>query len=107
MIEKQIWIGLVDVVPMPGNNELTGAKGAYVNFIAYASNADEFLSIANAEFTSLEFYVKNIEDAEPLSRRLEIHSLSHELFSLAEDVKRSGSVGFGTFHAYDEDEAIN
>ena len=102
-----IWIGLVNVIPMPGNNELMSAKGAYVNVIALASSSDDYDAIVKSELSKLDFFVVSTEDVELLTERVKHSTLAQELYSIADDVKRTGDLGLGTFHAYQEDETLS
>ena len=101
------WIGLVNVIPLPGNNDLLGAKGAYVNVLALASNSDDFRAVVNSEFSAHKFYVVSIEDVERLAERVKHSPLDQELCAIADDVMRTGNIGFGAFHAYQEDETLS
>jgi hypothetical protein len=97
---KTVWIGLVGVRPRPGNDLLSDAKGAYVNALALANSRSEYISIVREELGSMNFDVFEVEAPEPLSRRLKSHSVDDELRQLAEEVGRTRSARFGTFHSF-------
>lgn len=100
----EVWIGLVDVGPMPGNDSLEGAKGALVNVIACVKNRAEFDQAATRELAAYQFFIRSMKNVRPLSADDQI---SDELRQLAEQAETPGQVEFGAFHSYEEDETLN
>ena len=55
---KHVWIGLAEVVACEGNDELEGAKGAYVKVLALASSPAEFRERVVSAFLAIDFQLK-------------------------------------------------
>ena len=107
MTSNELWIGLVNVIPKQGNDDLGDSSGAYVNVISYASSSSQFCKLVKKELLELGFIVVEIEDIELFSDRIETYSVSDELFDLAREVESSKKIGLGTFHSYKNDESLN
>jgi hypothetical protein len=99
---KQIWIGLVGVVPRPGSNTLSGgqAKGAFVNALAFVSDEEEYKIAVQRAASELGLETFEYEDVERFSDRVSKFEVNDTLKSLAEEAESTGSVKFGTFHNY-------
>lgn len=53
-----IWHGLIELKPLPGNENIPdGYIGAFVNVVAYADSEEEFLEICEDEFLELKFKI--------------------------------------------------
>jgi uncharacterized caspase-like protein len=81
-------------------------NAAYVNVLAMARTASEFHDAAAAAFRNIGFEVVELEDPEPLARRLEASEVDATLIALAHEVESSGQPRFGSFHTWtaeDED----
>ena len=98
---------MANVVPCEGNDELDGAKGAYVKVVAPAVSESEFREKVASAFLSDNFLIKNLEEIETFSHFAEKHSATEDIKELAEQAEGSGSVVFDTFHTYDHDETLN
>lgn len=102
-----VWVSLVNVVPAPGNDVLNGARGAYVNVAALASGPDAYQAIVQSEFSALEFSVISIEGVIRLSEILKNNTANGEILGMSDNVKKTGNIEFGVFHAYQIDEELN
>ena len=99
---KQIWIGLVGVVPRQGSNTLSGgqAKGAFVNALAYVSDEEEYKIAVQRAASELALDAFEYEDIETFSDRVSKFEVDDTLKALADEAESTGSVRFGTFHNY-------
>jgi hypothetical protein len=101
---RQVWIGLAEVTQYPGSGVLLDRNDAYVNVLALAASASEFHQTAEAALTKLGFQMVELEDSEPLDRRLEGTEGGAELLALAREVEASGEPRFGPFHTWTSNE---
>lgn len=106
MDEKELWIGLVNVIPMPNNQTLPATKGAYVTVLMDASSYTDFFDEVESELLSYDYHVIEIEDVEKFEIRKTKYILSEKLLALASETKGSGKIGLGDFHTYDKDEIL-
>lgn len=105
--QKEVWIGLLGVKPKPGNDLLSpGALGAYVQTLAWASSEKDFLSEIIIALNHLRFELDEYSDLETMNDRAHKFHLENALLELAEDVRRTGEVRFGTFNNYSADGSL-
>jgi hypothetical protein len=97
----EVWIGLVDVIEPDEKKILGGAKGAYGNVLAVASNPQEYESAVTECLQDIGLRVLEFEDVEPFGIRTARYALDRNLVDLASDVQRFGEVRFGDFYTYD------
>ena len=98
--EGELWIGLAKVAQSGGKGVLGDAVGAYTNAIAIADGKTEFRRQVKAALAELDLRLIRLEDAETLKSRTSKHSLDPQLIKVAKSARKSGVVGFGTFHAF-------
>lgn len=103
-LPKEVWIGLVGVVPRPGNDLLGNAKQGFVNILALARTKSEYRSEVGRILDELGLDVSEIEDSEPLSDRLSKWTVDPDILALAEEVNSTGFARLGTFHVYDDEQ---
>ena len=104
MSQPALWIGLVEMKPL--NRAAYGAAGAFTNIITWACDLEDFQSKAEVIAAELKMYVADVEDAEPLSERLEKCSLPEDLEELAAQAESiPNAILYGTFHTYPFDTA--
>ncbi len=99
-MERQVWIGLVGVIPVPGGGALRKGKGAFVNALAPAADQLEFENVVRDALSQLGFIAHEFEDVEAFSERTAKWEVDEELRVLAEEVASYGDVRFGAFHTY-------
>ena len=103
-MQPELWIGLVHVKPL--DRKAYGAAGAFTNIVTWACDAEGFRRKAETIAVTLEMYVVDVEEAEPLIKRTSDWLLTEEIDEL---VARAGSdanaIEYGTFHNYPFDEA--
>lgn len=97
---NNVWIGLVNVVAMPGSDVLGEDAGAYVNALAMSSSSQNFEDLVRDALSDLGLDALEFEDVEVLSGRVERFDVEGSLLDLAEEVRGAGGVRFGDFHAY-------
>jgi hypothetical protein len=104
---KQLWIGLVEARPLDGCDVLDDAKGAFVNIITWAADADEYRHNAELVLGDLRLFVVDITRAEPieLRRRREgdFEEEIEDMISRAHD--NPNAIIYGTFHLWEKDDA--
>ena len=103
---KQLWIGLVEVRAPKPTDVLEDAKGAFVNLVTWASDADEFKRNAELVLHKLGLSVIDIENQEPVSVRKQKAELDDEIEHIvarAED--NPNAIIYGTFHTWTRDDA--
>lgn len=101
---REVWIGLADVRPRPGNDVFDDAPGAYTSFVALADDRDDALRVVAFHFDRLGFETKEIEDLEPIEDRLDSHGVSDEILDLVTELSRTTAVVHGVFHIYETEE---
>ena len=101
-MNKQIWVGLVEVKPQPGCEMLKEGKGAFVHTMAWAEDAVHFQRVLTRCFGQLKMDVNGVRQPEPwVVRSSREDEDSPELIDLAQQIsKDEAKVAFGTFHAW-------
>src|SRR6202035_1950974 len=86
-MKSEIWIGLADVVPLPGCKRLGTGKGAFVKVALWANSDSDFCSKVARAISDLDLKLLELEDREPIVNRL-IHSkVGEETLLIAETAK--------------------
>ena len=98
--DGELWIGLVKVGQKSDPGILGASEGAYTNAIALAVSRGSFRFKVKCAVAKLGLSVRRLESAETLNARLAKYSLDEELTKVADEARKSGRVGFGTFHAF-------
>ena len=104
--EGELWIGLVKVGQTSGSGILGASDGAYTNAIAHAGSKSSFRFKVKLAVAELGLCLTRLESAETLDARLTQYSLDAELTKVADEARRTGSVEFGTFHAFGGNEIV-
>ena len=99
-LTKQVWIGLVEVIPSPNDKTFQGDKGAYVNVLAWVASASEYRTQVKQAADQCDMDVEKISDVEPFAKRLQAYRVHKSLIRLAEQVKKKQCVRFNTFYTY-------
>ena len=98
--EGELWIGLAKVDQTSDSGVLGASEGAYTNAIARALTKASFRVKVKGAAAELGLCLRRLESAETLDARLANYSLDAELTMLVDEARRTGRVGFGTFHAF-------
>lgn len=106
-IEKQMWIGLANVVSADDSGVFDKALGAYVNVVALAYDRSHFREQVRKAAIEMRIDVLSIEEIEPFDERKKHFQISEELLSLEEQAEETGSARFARFHTYRSDTDIN
>ena len=104
--EGALWIGLIKVGQTGDSGVLGASEGAYTNAIAQAVSRSSFRFKVKVAVTELGLSLTRLESAERLDARLAEYSLDAELTKVADEARKTGRVGFGTFHAFGGKELI-
>ena len=99
--QQELWIGVVELKPL--NRQAYGAAGAFTNIVTWARDVEEFSEIIAA---TLDMYVMDVEDVEPLIQRTAKCRLAEEITDMAFRAESNpNAIIYGTFHRYPFDEA--
>jgi hypothetical protein len=102
-VEREVWIGLVQVKPHPGSEDRFNGPGAYTNMLALATSLEDYIEKVTATADADQLAVIEIEDAEPLRTRMTEYEVSEEIVSLA-TLALGGAVVGDNFFVYHSDE---
>jgi hypothetical protein len=104
---KQLWIGLVEVRPLPKCDILEGAKGAFVNIVTWSADVAEYRRNAELVLSQLFLFVVDIVNAEPVeirrNREGDFEEVVEDMIDRAEH--NPEAIIFGTFHLWEKDNA--
>jgi hypothetical protein len=97
----------VQVKPLPqAPNALSGAAGAYVNIVTWATDPLTFKAKVEKVAATYDVYVVEIEDAEPVSVRESKFAVDEEIEELILRVEGDQNyILCGTFHKYPHESA--
>src|SRR4030081_1200387 len=103
---RQLWIGKLEVRPLKGSHILGDAKGAFVNVVTWACDAEEFRRNADLVLGELRLFILEVEDAEPVSTRREKAMFEDAIEDMvARAQENPNAIIYGTFHTWDRDSA--
>jgi hypothetical protein len=106
--DAKLWIGLVRVKPLPGNDWWGSGAGAYTNIITWAESSAEFRQKAQTLAAKLSLYVVDVEGEEPLSHRSKdgVVEMTEDIEEMITRAKSNpNAIVYGTFHKYPFDDA--
>jgi len=101
---RQLWIGKVEVRPLKNSRVLGDAKGAFVNVVTWACDAEEFGRKASLVLGELRLFVMEVENAEPISIRRKKAAFEDAIEDMV--IRAEGNpnaIIYGTFHMWDRD----
>jgi len=100
----ELWIGLVELKPL--DRQAYGAAGAFTNIVTWANDAEGFRRKAEAIAATLDMFVTDVENAEPVAKRGEKSSVTEEIDDMISRAEcNRDAIVYGTFHRYPFDEA--
>ncbi len=100
---REVWIGLVEVRPVPGNTIFDGAPGAYSNALCLAGSEDEYRFMVEVELAKLGLEVLGFEDIEPLRERRRHADPDDEILDLVSQLSESMPLLYDTFYVYESE----
>jgi hypothetical protein len=100
MVAFEVWIGLVEVRPLPGNDMLEGDPGAFANALTVAADAEDFCTRAANFFRVEGFEVVSFENVERLEERASNLALPGPIVELGEAAQATAEVQFDTYFTY-------
>jgi hypothetical protein len=98
--DLDVWVGLVELRPLPGNDLLEGDPGAFANTLTVAADADDFRTRAANFFRGKGFEVASFEAVERLEDRDLAGVLPEEMRRLGELAGETSEVQFDTYFTY-------
>jgi hypothetical protein len=104
---KQLWIGLVEVRPLPGCEVIEETRAAFVHMAAWAASAYEYRRKIGMFLGELRLFVIAIPEAEPVEQKREREGFLEESMEeiIFEATRNPYAVIYGTFHTYDKVDA--
>ncbi len=103
-VKNEIWIGLAEVVALPGCKRLGSGKGAFVKVALWADSDADFYSKAKRAISELDLHLLELEEREPVAERLS--RAGDEMTQMAETARKNPEdVVFGTFHIWQKTDA--
>ena len=107
-MNKQLWIGLAEVRPLPGCKLLEEAKGAYVHVMAWANDVNEFRNAVILRVAELALQLADLREIEPWAiRNSGDDPIRDEFFEMQNRIRDDiESVAFGRFHAWFQDQPV-
>jgi hypothetical protein len=103
-IEADILVGLVELRPRPGNDELDGAPGAYTNAVTRAADELEFRAKVAEVFGDLAYDVVHVSEIEPAAHRAARDALSETLLEAARRAPHADGVFWDTYYVFEKDD---
>ena len=102
--QRELWIGLVELKPL--NREAYKAAGAFTNIVTWARDAGEFRSNADVIAETLNMYVMDVEEVEPMAERMAKCELAEDIADMVLRAESNpNAIIYGTLHTYPFDEA--
>jgi hypothetical protein len=101
--QREVWIGLVEVVPEDGNDIFEGGLGAYTNVLALASSVEEYMAVTAPALLLEGVIAVGVDDPEPLRERQLKVEVDEEFVRLGEQARR-GYVVWSTFHIFESED---
>ena len=100
MKNTDVWIGLVEVQPQPGNDALGEAKGAFVNVVALAFTDRDYKALVEVTMADYGFSIRTYTDVARLDDWKRTYRLHPELDQLANGLTKEYPIQFGEFQSY-------
>jgi hypothetical protein len=105
---RQLWLGAVEVRPLRESSGVLGAtKGAFVNIVTWACDAEEYEQNAGRVVGKLGLFIGEVVNPEPVEtrRRREVQFTEEieDMISRAQD--NPNAIIYGIFHTFEKDNA--
>lgn len=105
---KRLWIGGVEVRPLQRDNFVLGdTKGAFVNIVTWARNAEEYKKNAELVIVEMGLFISEVVRSEPAEirkrREGQFDEEIEDIISRAQD--NPNAIIYGTFHTFENDDA--
>lgn len=95
-----VWIGLVDLRPMPGNDIFEGGIGAVTNACALGRGETDYRRLVEAAFGGMGLKVGEIEDLALFRDRAHHLDFDNDLFEVASGLTPTDPVAHDRFNVY-------
>lgn len=100
MMNTEVWVSLVEVMPQPGNDTLGNAKGAFVNVVALAATERDYKALVEESMAEYGFSIKTYADVARLEAWQRTNRLHPELAQLANQLTSQYPIQFDEFQSY-------
>jgi hypothetical protein len=105
-MKHELWIGLAEVIALPGCKRLGTGKGAFVKVALWANSDSDFYSRVAKAISELDLELLELEDREPLTKKMAHNQAGDETLQMAETARMNPTdVVFGTFHIWENTDA--
>ena len=101
----EVWAGLVELRPLPGNDTLGDHPGAFTNALTVAADAADFGTRVANFFLGEGFELISLERVETLADRGRLVPLPDGMRRLGELARASDDVHFDDYFAYGSTDA--
>ena len=99
--QKEIWIGMVQVVPSLDARVISDASGAFVDVLTWAADLAEYRAKVTELMDDLRLNIMEIEKAEPLANRGSLEELAEEIALIAREVRYNpNAIMYSTFFTW-------
>jgi hypothetical protein len=99
-VRPEVWIGVVGVVPREGCELLSAEKGAFVNFLTFASNESEYRAKVSRVLIDYRLELLEFQDVRPFSIS---DRPSEDILAIAAELQEKRNlqyVRYATFHTF-------
>ncbi len=100
MIKEEIWLALVGVKQLQGN-EYLNSIGAYVNVACLAKNKTDFIAKLHGNFMHNRFEIFEIDDIEQEKNLVISDEANAEKLNLINEINKGYKFAWGVFHTFD------
>ncbi len=99
--KTQVWIGMIEVRPLPDCKLLETDAGAFVNVLTWAANEGQFRKKAEMLMEQLGLQIVGIENPEPLTNREAQGELDKDIADIAAKVRiNPAAIMYSSFHTW-------
>ena len=96
-----VWVAMATLKPLEDNTELGDADGAIVNVLDTAINEESFILKIQNQLNQFGYSLVELEDIELFDFTKEYDD---NLNDVAKQVEKTGTLNWGTFYTFDEEE---
>jgi hypothetical protein len=100
MATEKIWLALVGVKPLKGNEILPKVKGAYVNVACISTNEENFKNDLAEIFNQYRFALTDIDEIETEDNMVIANPKNAEKLQLLSEIKEGYKFAWGAFHTF-------
>ena len=99
-MDKVLWIGVVNVLPMIEGLLKGKNLGAYTNVIGLAKSQSKFHIMVMNKLEEIGFKLLSLEEVEKLEDRKKNYEITDEIRDMENGICNENIVQYGTFYTY-------